>query len=63
MVGEGVAPLTQERQVTENPCCDCEQSGMSMTCRCKDRRRYDFSMLLREAGKSEEEIAVWLEQA
>lgn len=39
MFGEGVAPLTQERQVTENPCCDCEQSGMSMTCRCEDRNR------------------------
>lgn len=40
MFGEGVAPLTQERQVTENPCCDCERSGMSMTCRCEDRNRY-----------------------
>ena len=44
MIGDGldtIAPLTQERQELENPCCNCKESGVSMTCRCDDRKKYD----------------------
>ncbi len=27
-----------------NPCCDCEESGLSTTCRCDDRKRYECEL-------------------
>ena len=63
MFGEGVAPLTFDWQVVEkNPCCDCKESGMSTTCRCKDKRRYDYVSELRTIGISDEEILVFLSE-
>ena len=47
MFEEGMAQLTQERKAVENPCCDCEESGMSTTCRCEDRIRYLTAQLNR----------------
>ena len=32
------------RLAPRNPCCDCEQSGMSITCRCDDRKKYEYEL-------------------
>lgn len=56
--------LTQILQIIEkNPCCDCKESGLSTVCRCKDKKIYDCVVILRDLGKSEEEIIAWFEQA
>ena len=41
MIGDSIPPLTQKRWELENPCCNFKESGMSMTCRCDDRKKYD----------------------
>jgi len=41
MIGDRIDQLTQELQEVENPCCDCKESGMSTTCRCNDKIKYD----------------------
>lgn len=33
-----------ERLAPKNPCCDCEESGMSTTCTCYDRKKYECEL-------------------
>ena len=58
MIGDRIDRLTQERQEMENPCCDCKESGMSTTCRCDDKIKWDvmnypcFKCTMSDAGKA-----------
>lgn len=46
MIGDRIDQLTKEQQEMENPCCDCKESGMSTTCRCDDKIKYDVWLLM-----------------
>lgn len=41
MIGDRIDQLTLERKEMENPCCDRKESGMSTTCLCDDKIKYD----------------------
>lgn len=44
---------TNDRQFIENnPCNDCKESAMSMTCRCKEKIIYDYFKNVKETNDS-----------